>query len=343
MEWEQPQSAASAAWAASESHTGSSVTEAALGSHDSPQASFTGSTAACSSNASAPLFSNLFSHYSDSTIAAKASGGDENPPPNDLYPSIKGDRDLFFQYLNELKSRIQKLKEKQEKIEKRRERRISKNKKTLKQDRQLGEISEKTCRLDEALAELEVLGNSEQEYYVGTYKPNPGSREAGRTQFDKKTQQVQVLISDASDLDATLMQRLGHELKHAYQFETGQESLTYNGGMGGHLHDIEDEVEAYKRSQDLGFAPGETINADWVRRRGRETSEAVDPLAKDNYQFSPEHSQPISMQTPFGMSTYGDGLRANVKSAGKHGNEPFEVFKGWKKVYDEGVAERNGP
>jgi len=57
--------------------------------------------------------------------------------------------------------------------------------------------------------------------------------------------------------------RLAHELKHAYQYETGKLSFTLRKNhqtknLG--TYDLEDEMEAYQRQEDLGlttmFLPG---------------------------------------------------------------------------------------
>ena len=50
--------------------------------------------------------------------------------------------------------------------------------------------------------------------------------------------------------DFSTMQKMGHELTHAYQFETGKLDLT-STGFGGMLYDKTDEMQAYNRSNIL--------------------------------------------------------------------------------------------
>lgn len=45
---------------------------------------------------------------------------------------------------------------------------------------------------------------------------------------------------------------LVHELKHAYQFETGTLSFSLRAGYGGIYYDYHDEVEAFKRVSIFG-------------------------------------------------------------------------------------------
>lgn len=45
---------------------------------------------------------------------------------------------------------------------------------------------------------------------------------------------------------------LSHELKHAYQFETGNLSFGTGGTYSGFLHDLTDENEAYRRGHAYG-------------------------------------------------------------------------------------------
>lgn len=129
--------------------------------------------------------------------------------------------------------------------------------------------------------------------------------------------------------------RLAHELKHAYQFETGKLSFNTSGKYGGALYDITDEVEAYKRSQLFGAFSGEKINADWVYETGKKTG---------NYQGLPE--TPRSMSTIFVEGfpiTYGDLLKIGVKNKGRKGETPLDIYIGWEKDYAEGQAEGAEP
>jgi len=45
----------------------------------------------------------------------------------------------------------------------------------------------------------------------------------------------------------------GHELKHAYQFEVGQISISAKNAGYGSLYDVTDETAAISRERSLGF------------------------------------------------------------------------------------------
>ena len=104
----------------------------------------------------------------------------------------------------------------------------------------------------EAKSEISVLRNSTQLYSVSLSddlsKIDPNGLEneyRGATKFDVSSSTVNIVAPKSGGCTIGL---LAHELKHAYQFETG----AFNLGFGFSLYDIQDEVEAYYRGHLFG-------------------------------------------------------------------------------------------
>lgn len=107
--------------------------------------------------------------------------------------------------------------------------------------------------LNNALKELDVLEESTQLYDIQhnagmPLKGDPEIEYHGWTEYDLENNTLVIKISP-SDYDALI---LIHELKHAYQFETGYMSFTPDGKTGGSYYDITDEEEAFNRAYALG-------------------------------------------------------------------------------------------
>ena len=100
--------------------------------------------------------------------------------------------------------------------------------------------------MNQTIAELDALENSDQVYNLVTSSPDVTGNQEGNITYDPNTKEVNVNVKNGytSGLFA-------HELKHAYQFETGALSFGPNGN-GGILYDIQDEVEAYHRGTYFG-------------------------------------------------------------------------------------------
>ena len=108
--------------------------------------------------------------------------------------------------------------------------------------------------------ELNVLSESDQMYHIEYGKTGSNNRN-GVTDYDIENNRVRMVISyDGNDGD------IAHELKHAYQFETGEMSFDAQtgGGVKSLLYDITDEQAAYQR----GAAYGKEIpkNIEWFER-----------------------------------------------------------------------------
>ena len=107
--------------------------------------------------------------------------------------------------------------------------------------------------LNNALKELDVLEESTQLYDVQhnagmPLNEDPEIEYHGWTEYDLESNTLVIKISP-SDYDALI---LIHELKHAYQFETGYTSFKPDGKTGGSYYDITDEEEAFYRAYALG-------------------------------------------------------------------------------------------
>ncbi|MCB9018843.1 MAG: hypothetical protein H6546_00770 [Chitinophagales bacterium] len=190
-----------------------------------------------------------------------------------------------------------------------------------------GRLESKLARLESSksayqgiLDEYTALENSTQVYNIVSGASVPAGA-GGETRFNSATGYVDVVVGG----QLSLLEALPHELKHAYQFETGKISLGYSGGSGS-LYDLQDEVEAYQRSQMFGFYPGANITGSWVT-----TNKGYGTLGKTQ----------LTMSTPE-MSgatvTYGDQIKASIYSKGKAGKPPFQVIKDWQIWYNQGTS-----
>jgi hypothetical protein len=175
------------------------------------------------------------------------------------------------------------------------------------------------------LNELTELENSAQNYHIVTNEEVVGDHK-GVTRYNPLTKNIDVLVAPSSEV----IDVLPHELKHAYQFQKGLLSFTYNKAVDlwgtGRLYDIEDEVEAFKRQQLFGYHEGVYINATWVRRRGV------------SYSKLPEGQQSMNtINNPsFNDKSEGSILIQKIYKQGVKGENPTEIFIGWENYYNQG-------
>ena len=101
-------------------------------------------------------------------------------------------------------------------------------------------------KYNEVLSEIKVLRNSDVVYNIVHTRHRPSGNEYadGGTRFNFETKQIDLELY----VDPENKNNLAHELKHAYQFETGKLSLRINGTTP-ELYDQTDEEEAYERGQ----------------------------------------------------------------------------------------------
>jgi len=111
----------------------------------------------------------------------------------------------------------------------------------------------------EVLCELEVLEKSDWVYDIEIINDPNWTREGigGDVGFNLQTNHIEVRLNPTWNR----LKTISHELKHAYLFE--QFKLGFKNGQG-YFYDLEDEVEAHKRSQLFGFYKGENITTWWV-------------------------------------------------------------------------------
>jgi len=198
--------------------------------------------------------------------------------------------------------------------------RTASGKNTSRLERKLSGLESSKSEYQGILDEYTALENSTQVYnIIGGGSVSAGA--GGETRFNSVTGYVDIV--DGGQLP--LLESLPHELKHAYQFETGKISLGYSGG-GGSLYDLQDEVEAYQRSQKFGFYTGENISGAWVT-----TNKGYWTLGRTQ----------LTMSTSLGSwtkITYGDQLKSGIYSSGKNSKPPFQVIKDWMIWYNQGTS-----
>ena len=102
--------------------------------------------------------------------------------------------------------------------------------------------------------ELNVLEGSEEVYRVRTGSNShpltsigPGT--GGSFAFNGATREFDVNIDIENSTNFTLIQKLAHELKHAFQFEMGEIGFTYDGRPL--YYDQQDEIAAVERQNKL--------------------------------------------------------------------------------------------
>lgn len=165
---------------------------------------------------------------------------------------IEGDVDRV-EALKDEANRLKGVEEKrQSKLQARIDKRSAAGKGTAKQERKLSNSKERVNQLDGALSEISAMEKSETVYHVNSNYQDQADGTSGETRYEDG--KVMVNVSKSYGLHG-----LAHELKHAYQFESGQIDFYSATGQPGLLYDIGDEVSAFKRqfafnSSSLGSA-----------------------------------------------------------------------------------------
>ena len=126
--------------------------------------------------------------------------------------------------------------------------------------------------LEQALNEYQVLCDSKQLYDLNTKlkRPavggDPDIEYSGWTGYNNGTFIIYIGHL-GSDFNISLI----HELKHAYQFETGYTDFDMTGNGGGAYYDIADEEEAHNRQTSLyGQQVGDVNGPAYEKLRNRE-------------------------------------------------------------------------
>jgi hypothetical protein len=126
---------------------------------------------------------------------------------------------------------------------------------------------------------------------------------------------------------------VGHELKHAYQYENNEISFRADGQGFGSLYDVSDETSAYNRERLLAtgvmFFTDSSIK--WNNSNVKTFGQTMNPPA---YIGLPEG--PININSETGVR-----MRANTffyGFSGKAFNQ--EIYKGWQTDYSRGINSR---
>jgi len=234
--------------------------------------------------------------------------------------TVKGDLKAYQKVKDYVNGRIAGLNTEISDVNSRIEERKSKGKNTERLEMKLARLQSSKADYQGILDEYKTLEQSTQVYNIVT-NGNAPSGAGGETRFNKETGYVDVVVNNKLDL----LESLPHELKHAYQFETGKLSLGYNGG-GGSLYDVNDEVEAFQRSQMFGYYIGEIITPSWVIR-----TKGYGTLEKSQVTLDTK----ITPELPI---THGDQIKEGIYYAGKAGKQPKQVIVGWQTYYSQGAT-----
>jgi RHS repeat-associated protein len=177
------------------------------------------------------------------------------------------------------------------------------------------------------LGEISKLEKSDQVYKV--FSDN--SSKEGGISYELSTDEIKIGIGDNN------IGLVGHELKHAYQYEKGQVSILVNNSGYGKLYDITDETESYNRERALG------TGIQFFQTPNQVISGQVYPLKMSNddvKNFGKALTPPAYQTLPSGPidinSKEGKALRQQTIEAGKTGLQIQEVYKGWQKDYQNG-------
>jgi hypothetical protein len=112
---------------------------------------------------------------------------------------------------------------------------------TKAQTNELERLISKKTGFKKTQREIKAMEESSTTYNIVTV-----SGREGETSYNPETKAIDIVTNGSIGITV-------HELKHGYQFETGEISFL-SGGASGNLADIGDEVEAYKRQ--YLFDPG---------------------------------------------------------------------------------------
>ena len=163
--------------------------------------------------------------------------------------------DISWQYLNMLLQYIDnKINHYQNKIQEKQQIIDSgkySGKKNDKYMKQIAKYKSKIEKMDEVVLEINALNESNQVYNVErSNRFNTDDDENSGAYFNPFTNQFDIVLGGNS------LGMMAHELKHAYQFETGAYSTTKKGTedavLGIPFYDQYDEIEAYERGKMFG-------------------------------------------------------------------------------------------
>lgn len=195
-------------------------------------------------------------------------------------------------------------------------------KKTKSLERERARLKHRIGRYEEVLSECSTLESSPINYFINTSYSG-----SGRLSYDIINNYVVVNVN-MSDYGWA---RIGHELKHAYQYETYQLSFYGDGIRSGTLSSIWIEVDAYKRSQLFGLYVDKEITPGFVRGIRFGLYDYPDDL----------HHSMSSMYHSEKDLTIGGFLKLSSFHAGKRGGKTLEYWRDWQIYYELGTMARD--
>ncbi|WP_312994880.1 RHS repeat-associated core domain-containing protein, partial [Chryseobacterium flavum] len=179
------------------------------------------------------------------------------------------------------------------------------------------------------LGEITKLEKSDQVYTIFS----DSSSKEGSMNYDLSTNEIKIGIGDKR------IGLVGHELKHAYQYESGETSLVVDNSAYGKLYDITDETASYNRERALGTGiqffqtPNAVVEGYPLKMTDGNVKDFGKGMTPPAYQTLP--SGPIDIH-----SKEGKALRQQTIQAGKIGTAVQEVYKGWEKDYQKGSGKK---
>lgn len=236
------------------------------------------------------------------------------------------------EYKSVLKSKVAASRQEQEKIQKKIDNRIQKQLKknpefNIDKDKKITEWRQNLASEDKyqqgiqaIFDELEVLEKSAWTYDIeiaGQSSVPVGS--GGKIMHDMSDDHIKVVLSEAMDF----IEAISHELKHAYQFETRKLAFRHEGGSTL-SYDKRDEIEAYKRSQFLGYYANQEIDLNFIINQ----SDLYAGLSDDNLIVGPP---------PAGNQGYWENYYFNAGAEGKELSDLIIInMQNWSEIYMRG-------
>lgn len=152
-------------------------------------------------------------------------------------------------------------------------------KKARSEQKAINKAQAKIRSMNEILAEIDELSNSSQVYDIrwsnrynksADIRTGRGGSTNSATTYNFQLDVVLIVLGDSS------LGLLAHELKHAYQFETGK--ISYHGVDGEPFYDLTDEYEAYER----GYMFGQPFQGDIRKAPSYSRLSKTEKSANDN-------------------------------------------------------------
>jgi RHS repeat-associated protein len=179
--------------------------------------------------------------------------------------------------------------------------------------------------ISSSLKEIKGLEKSKQVYTVTA----DGGKEGG-VSYDLATEEVRIGVGGGN------VGLVGHELKHASQFEKGEVSLVVDNSDYGVLYDVGDETAAYNQERALGTGimffqnPNSIVEGHPLKMCNADVLKFGQSMVPPAYQTLP--NGPININ-----SKQGKALRNATIEAGRTGQAVKEVYNRWKKDYAKGT------